>query len=308
MFGSDILDVGIGLVLVYLMMSLIMTAVQESVAGIFKTRAASLEKSILQLMQGDRKLVRTFYNHPLVSALFEDSHPGGKVGQRWTGRNLPSYIPREVFAAAMVDLARGPEEGNPAIRRIFDGVDKLVGDDIRAQRRHLEQWYDGAMDRASGWYKRNTQKLLFGMTLAASIALNINSISIVQFLMVNPQQRELVTAVAAKVPPATGATNDQIRGFTDNVQELGLPIGWTGPGKEWVDRLVPDEAHPFERLLAWFMVGVGYLLTAFAVMLGAPFWFDVLNRFMVIRATVKPKEKSPDEPSEDGGGQKPKRS
>ena len=35
-------------------------------------------------------------------------------------------------------------------------------------------------------------------------------------------------------------------------------------------------------------------------MLGAPFWFDVLNRLMVIRSTVKPKEKSPDEA--DGGG------
>ena len=37
-------------------------------------------------------------------------------------------------------------------------------------------------------------------------------------------------------------------------------------------------------------------------MLGAPFWFDVLNKFMVIRATVKPREKSPDEASEDRGG------
>ena len=34
-------------------------------------------------------------------------------------------------------------------------------------------------------------------------------------------------------------------------------------------------------------------------MLGAPFWFDVMNRFMVVRSTVKPKEKSPDEASVD---------
>ena len=30
-------------------------------------------------------------------------------------------------------------------------------------------------------------------------------------------------------------------------------------------------------------------------------WFDVLNRIMVIRSTVKPHEKSPEEPSQDGG-------
>ena len=44
---------------------------------------------------------------------------------------------------------------------------------------------------------------------------------------------------------------------------------------------------------------VGWLLTAFAATLGAPFWFDILNKVMVIRATVKPREKSGEEGSED---------
>jgi hypothetical protein len=43
----------------------------------------------------------------------------------------------------------------------------------------------------------------------------------------------------------------------------------------------------------------GWLLTAFAVSLGAPFWFDALNKIMVIRSTVKPREKSQEEGSED---------
>ena len=52
---------------------------------------------------------------------------------------------------------------------------------------------------------------------------------------------------------------------------------------------------------------LGWLVTALAVMLGAPFWFDVLNRIMVIRSTVKPHEKSPEEPSQDGGSDKVQR-
>jgi hypothetical protein len=44
---------------------------------------------------------------------------------------------------------------------------------------------------------------------------------------------------------------------------------------------------------------LGFLTTALAGMLGAPFWFDVLNKVMVIRSTVKPHEKSPEEASED---------
>ncbi|MDT5294066.1 MAG: hypothetical protein QOJ76_946, partial [Acidobacteriota bacterium] len=30
-----------------------------------------------------------------------------------------------------------------------------------------------------------------------------------------------------------------------------------------------------------------------------PFWFDLLNKFMVIRSTVKPREKSHDEGTKD---------
>jgi hypothetical protein len=44
---------------------------------------------------------------------------------------------------------------------------------------------------------------------------------------------------------------------------------------------------------------LGWLLTAGAISLGAPFWFDLLNKFMVIRSTVKPHEKSLEEGSED---------
>ena len=42
---------------------------------------------------------------------------------------------------------------------------------------------------------------------------------------------------------------------------------------------------------------LGWILTALAISLGAPFWFDLLNKFIVIRSAVKPHEKSPEESS-----------
>jgi hypothetical protein len=44
---------------------------------------------------------------------------------------------------------------------------------------------------------------------------------------------------------------------------------------------------------------LGVFLTALAVSQGAPFWFDLLNKIIVIRSTIKPHEKSPDQPSKD---------
>jgi hypothetical protein len=50
---------------------------------------------------------------------------------------------------------------------------------------------------------------------------------------------------------------------------------------------------------SWTLKIIGWLLTALAVSLGAPFWFDLLNKFIVIRSAVKPREKSPEEESKD---------
>jgi hypothetical protein len=44
---------------------------------------------------------------------------------------------------------------------------------------------------------------------------------------------------------------------------------------------------------------LGWLFTALALSLGAPFWFDLLNKFMVVRSTIKPREKSGVERSKD---------
>ena len=56
--------------------------------------------------------------------------------------------------------------------------------------------------------------------------------------------------------------------------------------------------HPFQwsLYLLWVHL-IGWVITSAAIALGAPFWFDTLNRFIVVRSTVKPKEKSSDEPS-----------
>jgi hypothetical protein len=52
-------------------------------------------------------------------------------------------------------------------------------------------------------------------------------------------------------------------------------------------------------VVATLLARVGWLPTVLAISLGAPFWFDLLNKFIVIRSAVKPKEKSPEERSKD---------
>ena len=105
------------------------------------------------------------------------------------------------------------------------------------------------------------------------------------------------TDANAGTQPAPRNPRQEMSCAERRVRSLGLPIGWgnvipVGPGHyDW----------DFGAWLASFPLASlpGWLLTALAVSLGAPFWFDLLNKVMVIRSTVKPHEKSPEEASED---------
>lgn len=81
------------------------------------------------------------------------------------------------------------------------------------------------------------------------------------------------------------------------IEKLGLPFGWDSK----TDVLRKWPGNHWKRPGGWWFQlsqhGLGWLITALAVSLGAPFWFDMLNKFIVVRSTVKPHEKSGEEPS-----------
>jgi uncharacterized membrane protein YgcG len=312
MFGSETLDVVIGLVLIFLLVSLLLTALTEIIESVLKTRAADLERAIrLMLADSDGttdEAVAAFYRHPLVFALFDGDFVKSRKTlffRRSTGGDLPSYIPRDLFSAVAVDLRDAGAAGS-GLTAVVDTYRRLHGDDAAALKANLESWYDGVMDRASGWYKRRTQKLLFWLGLSLAVALNINPVVIGQHLAATPAARDAMVQLAAGTAEQrealTGGTPEQrqqrLRELDKSIRDVGLPMGWS--------KFARDRSFPHDKpLLSWAWASAilialfGWLATAVAGTLGAPFWFDALNKLMVIRATVKPKEKSQDEASED---------
>lgn len=97
MFGSEILDIALGLILIYLLLSLIASAVTEVIEALRKKRASDLERGIRTLLADPtgEGLAKKVYEHPLVSGLFLGGYEPAKIrnGRYATGSNLPSYIP-----------------------------------------------------------------------------------------------------------------------------------------------------------------------------------------------------------------------
>jgi hypothetical protein len=171
--------------------------------------------------------------------------------------------------------------------------------DLDKVRRHLEAWYDGTMDRVSGWYKRSTQWIIFVTALIVVGVLNINTITILDGLYRNQALRAAVVNAAPH-----DANNLSYDGALVAFDKLRLPIGWDrgwGAPKSVQEQrlLVPKGPIPFDLWNDAFAPVLGLLITAFAATLGAPFWFDMLNKVTALRATLKPREKSPEEATQD---------
>ena len=328
MFGSDVLDVTIGVVFVFVLVSMICSAVREGLEAWLKTRATHLEAGIRELLQdpGGTAAVKQLFDHPLIFGLFNRQYTGPRTVSWWPtaltrGKNLPSYIPSRNFALALMDLAaRGPAQdvgaaaapplslatirenvtknitSVPVQRALLTAIDTAQGD-FNIAVSNLEHWFDSAMDRVSGWYKRSTQWILFGIGIFAAVTLNINTLTIANRLYSDKAARETLVARASAMrdQPPVNQTYGQVR---DELAGLMLPIGWS-TGIPLRGGGLSGAASIDMKTVDWWATIGGWLITAFAATLGAPFWFDVLNKIMVIRSTVKPHEKSPEESSED---------
>jgi len=106
MLGLDMLDVAIGVVFVFLLVSLIASAIAEYIESLLKKRSSDLEKGILEMLKNNEPLVKQLYEHPLISSLYKgDSHETAKKNG-----DLPSYIPARSFALAMMDLVLSDDD------------------------------------------------------------------------------------------------------------------------------------------------------------------------------------------------------
>src|SRR5262249_10950054 len=114
MFSFGILEIAIGLVFIYLLLSLICSAAREGLEALLKWRAVDLERGILEMFGGETpgalKLCKNFYDHPLINSLFRGEYQWYKKGRLWS--DLPSYIPAANFAQALISvLMEAPAAG-----------------------------------------------------------------------------------------------------------------------------------------------------------------------------------------------------
>ncbi len=300
MFGSAILDVALGLVFIFLLYSLLATTLHEAMSSMLGLRATMLEKGIRRMLNDEdsNNFAQNLLEHPLIRCMGN--------GKTWMGlkNDGPSYISAQNFSLALTDIMRVEQTAGDAATQINSFLQaqqaKLTANnvkptDIRQEtlntiklfwieaegdfakfRTGLEKWFDDSMDRVSGWYKRQTQYIMFIIGLGIAATFNVDTIKITKKLSIDKDSRAQLVNLAVQRSKVLHK-NDTLK--ADSVAYKAITDVSPLLGIGWGKYHYKDAA---DNILSMIL---GWMVLAFAVSLGAPFWFDMLQKIINLRGT-----------------------
>ena len=195
-------------------------------------------------------------------------------------------------------------EANPYLGTSLQTLWARAGTDFTKFRKEIEDWFDREMARVSGWYSRWAQWIMVAVALVIVGALNVSAVTVGKTLWNDPTLRTETADAAAAIVNSTSTTTAPTTTTTtvassssiaptstaavaappttapaptasETLAGLSLPIGWN------------DTAWPgWTPYLILHLLGI--LMVAIAASFGAPFWFDLLNRLVNLRAGGTP--------------------
>jgi hypothetical protein len=364
MSGFPILDLVVGIIFIYFLLSIVSSSMIEIILTATKLRGKMLEKWLLAIFDKPVTVGKT--TMPLGQAIMDHC---GTTALSPAGVS-PSYIDAKNFTSALLekvlhdpgDPKSIPSDIDKVIERLettdalpseikglligyaketkdtYKSLTVKVAGELEMFNNKIENWYDTNMDRVSGALKmRHTRKFTLWTAIVLVVFMNADTISISQYLYKNPQAR---TAIAAQ--GFTAANNDSVKAqvqqiiarnnqrkaeakaAADTSQKKQIVSDSTEKAEDTTamkqlrdsiatqivniqsTKAVLDDAIPLgwngrvfltveDKFSFWLVLSklAGLAMTILAIMMGAPFWFDVLNKISNMRrARSKPPSSS----------------
>jgi len=312
---SAALDVCIGLLLMYLVLSLVCTTINEIIATVLRLRAKSLTSALKALID-DPGVKERFFNHGLIVNA-EVSSRGGvappvkkkadpttkSVAEQPAEGDYSSYLNGKNFALALLDsvVKSNGSAGFPPMDQIKESINKLpdsnirdvllaclatAEDDFAKLQESVKNWFDTAMDRLSGQYTRLAKKISLVIGLIVALGLGADSFGVGERLWNDAALRaDLAQQAIAFVnnPPAPVADKCKKEKPEEQLACLRSEFDTQIDALRafpigWNENTPKDGA-------GWLLAILGCLWTGIALSLGSPFWFDLLQRFVRVRGT-----------------------
>lgn len=323
------IDILLGLSVVMLMVSLVVTVLTQAITNLMQTRGKNLLDGIAGLLRQIHRDLPPEVSDQIAEAIL--THPLIKS----VGSRFGTVIHREELTALLLELAAddGPHQLEASARAHLCGVLKANGIEdpvktlanVRSLVLLLEQahpelssneryamaflqeahsrflgkingWFDQTIDRVADRFTNSARIITFVGSFAVALVLQLDTAALVNRLSADPALRQALVQEAVKL-------NNQAAPQPAAAQP---PAGATPPAlidKERMDNLqtlakfdvieIPSSVSDWGSRWTgdnWAMKLLGIILTAMLLSLGAPFWYNALKKLIRLRSLIAQKD------------------
>lgn len=279
---SQVLEVAIGLVLVYYLLGTVVSIITKGITESLETRGEALEE-YLKKLAGERAVDLT--NLPQIKALQPIRYRSFFSFFKTQAKKVEK-IPASTLVDAFFDMSGltgqdnlsgeqlthllnqlPPSEGQQAVLQwVQQGVTDLK--DIRSR---TTQYINGILDQAAATFKANARAIVILLSVVITFALGVDSIQFTKDLWNNAELRAAAQAKANAIVQQQGADVD-LGTILSELGQLSLKLGW------WKVQQVP----PASDIAGWaefiLLKLAGLIITSIAVAQGSSFWYDLLKK------------------------------
>jgi cell fate (sporulation/competence/biofilm development) regulator YlbF (YheA/YmcA/DUF963 family) len=218
----------------------------------------------------------------------------GDIEQNQKFKNLVNSLPEHV-----------PDKLINSLTVIADRT-RIKIDDLKEQanqfKKEVETWFDRSMDRSSGVYKRNAKGVAILIGIAIAILTNTDTFFLLNRLSRDSAIRSVITQRAIQQAESYPNDINVIRQAQQDLSDASVPIGWQNINQQLdLEPLNTSQGNTANAILRkiWKVIAMlcGWVVSGLAIAMGAPFWFDVLNKVINVRnAGPKPESYTKDQP------------
>lgn len=327
---STVISIAISLSFIYFVLSLITSEIQEVIASFLKLRSKNLKEFIIHLVgesekTGNLKITKMLYDKYLMSIQTSQSYYQRNSPQL-------TYIPPRQFANGIIGilseelkLNNKEEDYLDDLTKVADKIkesplpEKLKNEIIIVLRnanakvvepenkfetlqQEIETWYQNSTEYASRLYQKKAIILSRVVALLLVIMFNIDTLNILNHL----SKSEVLSSTFSSTIMGVIQSSDRsdycsennetldfktcMEGIEDEVKTIldrvdNLPIGWNW-SDPWKEQFTPlNSGNVINAVTGW-------IISAIAISMGAPFWFDILKKLTRIKSENSSKNES----------------
>jgi len=281
----QVLEVAIGLIMVYYILGSIVSLITQWINEALETRGIAIER-YLKKIAGDKAVDLT--NLPQMKALQPIRYKNWfSVFGASTEPKKIEKIPIATLVDAYFDIAGLTANKNINAQELLALINKLPASEgktaflnwinqgvtnVNDLRARTTAYFTGMMDQAAATFKANARSFVIMLSIAITLLFGTDSIQLVRDLWSNAELRAIAVAKADVVVAEQGANAD----LTSLLKDLGtfsIKIGWWRQTEN-----LPAFPTPWDWTKFGLLKFVGLCITAAAVSQGSSFWYDLLKK------------------------------